>query len=127
MRRFYTRMAMFVLLVGFCIFFGVDIANRGMERIQGPQPPAGPSGAVRTAVPVQPVRAGPAPASRAAAATPALAPGTAAPPAPPKPDPVRADRDEALNYVGNKVGDLLQIAAHHTIRLVVSFFSSLIG
>lgn len=129
MRRFYTRMLMFLLLVGFCIFFGVDLANRGMERIQGPLPPASASGTVKTGAPVQPV---PAPATssarQAAASVPASATAAAgAQPAAPKPEPVRAKEDEALNFIGNKLGDLLQIAAHHTIRLVVSLFGSIVG
>jgi hypothetical protein len=114
MRAFYGKMVLFVLLVGFCIFFGVDIANRGMERIQGP------------ALPVPPVKA---PAAQPAAAQPAAAgpaPAAAARTSGPKPEPVRAQEDEALNYIGNKTGDLLQIAAHHAIRLVVSLFGSLI-
>jgi hypothetical protein len=118
MRAFYVKMVLFVLLVGFCILFGVDIANRGMERIQGPTLPAGAFGPANTAAAQQ---APPVKAPAAGTASSAAARSSA-----PKPEPVRAQEDEALNFIGNKTGDLLQIAAHHAIRLVVSLFGSII-
>jgi hypothetical protein len=115
MRNFYLKMVLFVLGVIFCIFFGVDLASRGMERIEAPAaaatatvPPAAAASAAQTDKTVK-------------AAIPAQ---TAKPPAP---EPQRVAEDNDLNYVGNKLGDLLQIAAHHTIRFVVSLFETLTG
>ncbi len=36
MPRFYVHGILLILLVSFCIFFGVDIATKGMENVQGP-------------------------------------------------------------------------------------------
>jgi hypothetical protein len=118
-------MVLFILLVVFCIFFGVDIANRGMERIQGQALPA--AGGAQQAADIRPA---PQPQPTPQPQHPAVkAPGPSALAAksPPPAEPVLTGQDEALNYVGNKIGDLLQIAAHHAIRAVVSLFSALIG
>jgi hypothetical protein len=36
MRRFYGKMVLWLLLAGFCIMFGVSMAQAGLERIGGP-------------------------------------------------------------------------------------------
>lgn len=114
MRKFYLRMVLFVLGVCFCIFFGVDLASRGMERIEAP---------AAAATAAAPRAAAPAPHStatvKAAASEQAVKP--------PAPEPKRVAQDSDMNYVGNRLGDLLQIAAHHTIRLVVSLFEAFAG
>jgi hypothetical protein len=142
LRRFYIKVSLFGLLLLFCILFGVSLASSGMERIQGPQPSA-------KATAQEPVK--PAGKGTAAAATTTTAAGTAGkatPSAAPKgdagakasagatstaksetdktADPV-ADHDNSLNHVGNKLGDLLQIASHHGIKLFVSIFDAILG
>jgi hypothetical protein len=116
-------MVLFILLVVFCIFFGVDIANRGMERIRGPALPAA-SGAQQATV-IPPARQAQQLRQQQSAFEPTDPAALAV--KPPPAEPIRTEQDEALNYVGNKIGDLLQIAAHHAIRAVVSLFSALVG
>ncbi|MNR68377.1 hypothetical protein D3C85_1928940 [compost metagenome] len=38
-----------------------------------------------------------------------------------------AIQDNSLNRVGNKLGELLQITAHHGIKLFVSLFDVVLG
>lgn len=119
MRKFYIKMILFVLGVCFCIFFGVDLASRGMQRIEAPASGSTASAAApaNTATAVQPPRASqPGPVKTAAARQ---------APQPPAPEPVHVTKDNDMNYIGNKIGNLLQIAAHYGIRLVVSLFEAI--
>ncbi|MCY9658468.1 DUF3679 domain-containing protein [Paenibacillus chondroitinus] len=132
LRHFYIKVSLFGLLLLFCILFGVSLASSGMERIQGPQPSA--KAAVQD--PVKPTGKGTAAAASAGKATTSPAPksdagaktnaGSTAKPETEKQDPV-ADHDNSLNHVGNKLGDLLQIASHHGIKLFVSIFDAILG
>lgn len=140
LRHFYIKVSLFGLLLLFCILFGVSLASSGMERIQGPQPSA--KAAVQE--PVKPAGKGTAAAATTTTAaanagktTPSASPkgdegakanaGAAAKPETQKnADPV-ADHDNSLNHVGNKLGDLLQIASHHGIKLFVSIFDAILG
>lgn len=111
--------------MAFCIFFGVALATQGTERIHGPltKPQAGE--AKRHAYASAPPAAGPSAAANAAG--PASKPHSLRPaeaktkPAMPE-DPAA---DTGINRVGNKTGELLQIAAYHGIRFVVSLFEAL--
>ncbi|TXK84079.1 hypothetical protein [Paenibacillus sp. N3.4] len=126
LRQFYIKVGLFGLLLLFCILFGVSLASSGMERIQSPDP------AVKTVQPAGEKTTGKA-ITAASVVTPATK-GDAAGKAKPatkaesdkKADPV-ADHDNSLNHVGNKLGGLLQIAAHHGIRLFVSIFDAILG
>ncbi|WP_282941437.1 hypothetical protein [Paenibacillus sp. RC67] len=125
MRKFYVRLLLVVLGIGFCIFFGVDLATRGVERIQGPV-------ASDTAI-VKPWQ----PASKQQE-TKMNAP-TPKPPAPSnaakeektkeqvEPPEPRAEISKAsgINRLGNKIGELLQILAFHTIKLFVALFDTI--
>lgn len=138
LRHFYIKVSLFGLLLLFCILFGVSLASSGMERIQGPQPSA--KAAAQEAV--KPAGAGKGTTTIAAnggKATPSAAPkgdtgakantgatSTVKPDSDKKADPV-ADHDNSLNHVGNKLGDLLQIASHHGIKLFVSIFDAILG
>lgn len=113
------------LVMAFCIFFGVSLATQGTERIHGPltKPQAGPGEAKQhayTAAPAgKPAGANAeGPVSKPQAQRPAE---TKAKPAMPE-DPAA---DTGINRVGNKTGELLQIAAYYGIRLVVSLFEAL--
>lgn len=128
LRHFYIKVSLFGLLLLFCILFGVSLASSGMERIQGPQP----SAKAAAQEPVKP--AGKGTAATATTTTAAANAGKATPSPSPKgdegtkanADPV-ADHDNSLNHVGNKLGDLLQIASHHGIKLFVSIFDAILG
>ncbi|MCD1258483.1 hypothetical protein B5M42_006460 [Paenibacillus athensensis] len=41
--------------------------------------------------------------------------------------PAAAGKDAALNQVGNKLGDLLQIMAHHSIRAFIGLFDAVLS
>lgn len=135
LRQFYIKVGLFGLLLLFCILFGVSLASSGMERIQGPQPTSKaaqetvkPGGKTTTAAAAasgaSPAKAASSQASKADAA--AKAKATPKPEAAEQANPV-ADHDNSLNRVGNKLGDLLQIASHHGIKLFVSLFDAVLG
>jgi hypothetical protein len=127
LRHFYVKVGLFGLLLLFCILFGVSLASTGMERIQGPQPS---SKTVQEATVKTPpgkatmVKASPTPTAKGDSA--AKAKTAAKPEAEKKAEPV-ADHDNSLNHVGNKLGDFLQIASHHGIKLFVSLFDAVLG
>ncbi|MDF2645307.1 MAG: hypothetical protein K0Q73_1112 [Paenibacillus sp.] len=127
LRHFYIKVGLFGLLLLFCILFGVSLASSGMERIQGPQPSskAAQESAVKTPPgKVTTVKASPTGAAKGDAA--AKAKTAAKPEAEKKSEPI-ADHDNSLNHVGNKLGDFLQIASHHGIKLFVSLFDAVLG
>ena len=103
------------LAMAFCLFFGVSLAAQGTERIGGPL--------VRQEEPAKP-------RSYSAASAGSTAVAGSVKPKPPakqaRPEPVELQGgDTGINRVGNKTGDLLQIAAHHSIRFIVSLFEAL--
>ncbi|MDO3678032.1 hypothetical protein [Paenibacillus ehimensis] len=109
--------------MAFCIFFGVSLATQGTERIHGPltKPQAGEAkqhayAAAPAGKPAGANAAGPVPKPQAQ--RPAEAKTKPAMPEDPA-------ADTGINRVGNKTGELLQIAAYHGIRLVVSLFEAL--
>jgi hypothetical protein len=115
MARFYLKVALFGLLVLFCILFGVSLATKGMERIQGPIPPSAserPSVAAKSTISPTPSKTAAASAAKDKAAI--------------EENPVPT-HDSSMNRVGNKLGGLLQITAHHGIELFVSIFDALLG
>lgn len=110
MARFYMKVLWFGLLLIFCIFFGVSLATSGIERIQGPISP----GTLHTGA-VKPIAAN------------AVAPSPSTKPAAVKAKEPTEVEDQSLNFVGNKLGDLLQIVSHHGIQSFVSLFDSVLG
>ncbi|PUA36013.1 hypothetical protein C8Z91_26515 [Paenibacillus elgii] len=115
------------LAMAFCIFFGVTLATQGTERIHGPltKPQAGAAEAKQHAYTS-------APAGKPGAASPAGAGPVPKPhvqrPAEAKAKPAMPEDPAAntgINRVGNKTGELLQIAAYHGIRFVVSIFEAI--
>jgi hypothetical protein len=133
-----------ILMLCFGIFFGIELATKGMEQIQGPivqgQTPAGgvaypyagagvqQPGGTGTGTGAPPVKGQ---ASVPAAGTPTGGAGqTAAPasvPIPAKPQPQPITADSGINRVGNQIGDMLQAAAHGTIRTIVSLLDSVVN
>ncbi|MEI7027408.1 hypothetical protein [Paenibacillus sp. y28] len=133
MSRFYWRFAGAVLLLAFGIAFGVELASRGTERIHGPLPAAAGStgaldarsggaqaAAVRTAAGEQ-AGAGRTKAAEQGKAKAADSKSDAASSARP-----RVTEDPLINRITNKIGELLQMAAYHGVRLVVSWLEGLL-
>ncbi|OAS13725.1 DUF3679 domain-containing protein [Paenibacillus oryzisoli] len=132
LRHFYIKVGLFGLLLLFCILFGVSLASSGMERIEGPQPSS------KATVQAAPTKApgkvtsttttGTASNLAKATPTPSVKDTAAKAKQPPEQhtDPV-AIQDHSLNRVGNKLGDLLQITAHHGIKLFISLFDAVLG
>lgn len=147
MPRYSVTFIVVVLMLCFGIFFGIEIATRGMANIQGPatgyavqgqnggitQLPPQPAGGGQTAN-AGAVRPNGANANAGAANNPAAgsaaAPQAAAPVRPqpqPKPQPQQITEDSGVNRVGNQIGDMLQSAAHGTIRAIVSVLDSIVN
>lgn len=121
-----------VLMMAFGMFFGIELATRGMERIQGPvnAPVSPPSAQVQAYAGQSAPASGGAAAqkSQGANAAPAQQPQPVQSPAPkPKPQPQPITADSGINKVGNQIGDLLQTVAHGTIRTVVSLLDGLVN
>ncbi|OXM86135.1 hypothetical protein [Paenibacillus rigui] len=133
MGKFYIRLLLVLLGIGFCIFFGVDLATRGVERIQGPidkTAVSAPSGTITAKSSQQSTKAQE--GKGGDARTEAGKTQTKnEPKAKAKPEEIepKADISEAsgMNLIGNKVGELLQIIAHHGIRWFVSLFQAITG
>jgi hypothetical protein len=120
------KLLLFVLGLSFCVFFGIDLATKGTERIQGASVQAAAVGS-STAKPQEAAKAysaAPATGPKAAAA---VKPAAAKPAAQAK-APVRKELevDTGVNRIGNKAGDLLQITANHGIRLFIKLFEAIL-
>jgi hypothetical protein len=128
MKHFYFKVSLFGLLLLFCILFGVSLASNGVERIQGPLPPSSKDAQEATVKPKVKATALAAEAAlnQTEAKTKAVKEMEKTKDTESKANPV-ADHDNSLNHVGNKLGDLLQIVAHHGIKLFVSLFDAVLG
>lgn len=107
------------LLLAFGIFLGVDLAEKGTERIYGPLQPK-----VQAQLPEAP-RAVSLP--KPAGAKPEAGSGSSVNAGPAKMNTFDVPvSDSPINHVGNKTGDLLQILAYHGVKSVVSLFDGLL-
>ncbi|CRF28837.1 Uncharacterised protein [Mycobacterium tuberculosis] len=117
----FLKYGSFGLAMAFCIFFGVSLATQGTERIHGPlaqtQADAAPAPRAYSSAPAGK------PAAESGSASAAQSAPAAKPKAAPSAEPTA---DTGINRVGNKAGELLQIAAHHGIRAFVSLFEALL-
>lgn len=146
------RLLVVLFLLGFTMFFGLDLATRGMERVQGPReeaskpasvahqpesrPSVAPAGTGKTA---SATKAGEAQGVKAnggkASAPPAKstsAPGTVKKASAASADQVTAGpigqvEESFMNHLCNRIGDALQKGAKALISLVVSVFDSVIN
>ncbi len=143
MSRYTLTLLGLLLMAGFGMFFGIEIATRGMEQIQGPltndprQQGIDPvssnysSGTLPNRNLVNPTpKPTPLTSNRVQSAT-TGANGMITSPAPTS-APIGSglpagSGDSSVNRVGNGIGDLLQGAAHQTIRTVVGVFDGLIN
>lgn len=130
-----------MLVLGFGIFFGVELATRGMEQIQGPistnatqstvQPPVSTqqtgTGSARAETPAQTQTspAGPGAGGKSDSGGKA-SPAEEQPRPKPKPQIQPGAADSGINRVGNGIGDVLQSVAQGTIRTVVSLLDSFV-
>ncbi|MDF2963979.1 MAG: hypothetical protein K0S39_5714 [Paenibacillus sp.] len=138
MNKFYIKLLLILLGMGFCIFFGVDLATRGVERIQGPIVTAAPeSGSGRlgpdTGKPQDTKGAGGTQVQNGSKANTATdSGGTAGANAKKEPKEEVEPKAEisetaGIARLGNKTGELLQIVAYHGIKLFVSLFEMITG
>jgi hypothetical protein len=119
MARFYMKMIWFGLMLIFCVFFGVSLATTGIERIQGPLSLS--ASPVATVKPAAVAKVSPPSDSSSSKKQEVI-----------RPIPVKGKtpaevEQHSLNFVGNKLGDLLQIVSHHGIKWFVSLFDSVLG
>jgi hypothetical protein len=119
MARFYGKVALFGLLLLFCILFGVSLATTGIERIQGPlatdtvdKPKDKQAVTVTTAQSSQLKKEQERSKEKQKKES---------------EKELASTEDRSLNLVGNKLGDLLQIVAHHSIKWFVSIFDAVLG
>ncbi|PZE22729.1 hypothetical protein [Paenibacillus xerothermodurans] len=128
MNKFYVRLLLLLLAMGFCIFFGVDLATRGVERIQGPIDKAGgaPAEAGLWPQPYRPSADNEAGFFQTGGKAGAEAEAKAKRQEETKAEP-RGEVTETTGvaHIGNKTGELLQIVAHHGIQLFVSLFEAI--
>ncbi|WP_248926764.1 hypothetical protein [Paenibacillus hamazuiensis] len=128
MAKYYVRLFIVALIAAFCIFFGVDLASKGVERVQGP---TGPAPVKQTAAPPAKTESKPAGVTaHAGAAKPAAGSSAAGQDAKTKQEePVRSEvtEDTGINRVSNKAGELLQIISYHGIKFIVSILDAIIG
>jgi hypothetical protein len=118
MARFYMKMLGFGLLLLFCIFFGVSLATSGMERIQGPFSPGNVHTDIKNPHTLDAAYSNDNTSKqpKEIAITDEVKPK--------KPEEIE---DKSLNFIGNKLGELLQIVSHHGIEWFVSLFDSVLG
>lgn len=108
-----------IALMAGCVLFGIGLATQGTERIHGSltetRAAAAPAPAPNSLV----IQAATAPAPAPAQSTSAAAQGAS--------QLTLAEGDPGINRLGNKIGELLQIMAHHCIQLFTKLLDSLLG
>ncbi|MDF2721378.1 MAG: hypothetical protein K0Q59_1053, partial [Paenibacillus sp.] len=125
MARYSIMFVSIILMLVFGIFFGIELATRGIEQIQGPvigtvqQPSHTPSASNASTTPAASSQE-PKSSSQSAAEQPKPLPQ-------PKPQPQPLSGDSGINRAGNEIGDMLQSAAHGTIRTIVSLLDSIVN
>ncbi|WP_284638662.1 hypothetical protein [Paenibacillus silviterrae] len=122
-------MKMLLLAIGlaFCVFFGVDMATKGTERIQGSTVSAASGSGGKSPAAAEAKAYSAAPAAGAKAAAPAKTAGSP-PAAASKPqERTELEVDTGVNRIGNKTGDLLQIMAYNGIRAFIKLFEAVLS
>lgn len=117
MAKFYMQVLGLLLLVSFCIFFGIDAATKGMENVQGYTP------AQEAQAPVRQESASPSP-TPASANKPVQEVKTKPSPTP---TPIPLPVGSAEHKAGNQIGDMLQKVSSVTIKSVVGIFEGIFG
>lgn len=121
MKQYGIKLALFAALLLVCVFFGIDIATSGMERVAGPAWSA-PAGTTASPPPVAAApQPGVSPPEEAAPPSAAAEPADAAP--------VRAAASAEPSWINRAflgLGDALRYAARGLIRFIVAVFGSII-
>lgn len=120
MSNIYARLGILMLLVLFSIFFGVSLASKGMERVHGPLPLGKSEASIKPQGSVQPLKVNAVNKNTKPELTKQKnAAGQA---------PIETNtKDSFMNNLGNKLGSLIQIVAHHSIQGVISIFDSMLS
>jgi hypothetical protein len=132
MAKFYLKLLLIILGIGFCIFFGVDLATRGVERVQGPviRDVNKDSAIYRSQTDELPASRNEAKgqAKQTSRLEEDTVKGDRQPKAIQEPVP-RAELADSVGVgrIGNKAGELLQIIAHYGIRWFVALFDAVSG
>lgn len=120
-----------ILMLGFGIFFGIELATRGMAHIQGGTPelklreqPAAETGSKDQGPKLPPAPTKPTPAESSVQPSEDSESGKASAARPERPP---LSEDSGVNRFGNQIGDLLQTAAHGTMRTIVSVLDSFVN
>lgn len=113
--------------VAVCIFFGIDLATSGIERVGGPiggasQPPPVSAPAAADSASVSSASQ----AASSAASLPGDAASSAVPPASASPASAAAGRPSFINRLSLKLGDVLRALAQWAIRLVTAVFNAIV-
>lgn len=122
MSKFTRQLLIMGLLVIVSVFFGMELASKGINRIQGPMSSGAPTvsqtptqrqmnSQVEVPSPAPATASSTAPARGLQEDAPAFGQSSA------------VTKDSLINRVGNKTGELLQIVAYHGIKKVVSLFN----
>jgi hypothetical protein len=149
MSNLYARIGVLVLLVLFSIFFGISLASKGMERVHGPIPSGKSEASIKSQASAKPLSAkagtpaadegktkatslGGQPAStgnktNAQATSKTTKPELAGQKSAAGQAAIEASlaNDGFMNNLGNKLGSLIQIVAHHSIQSVIWIFDQI--
>ncbi|WP_438446197.1 hypothetical protein [Gorillibacterium sp. sgz5001074] len=141
------RLLLTIFLLAFAVFFGLDLATRGMERVQGPAEQVGKPAVVAHQPETRPAAVKPAAASPSAAAGTAgsgttgktasagagaasgqkVQAASAQPGAKSQAEPPKIEVKESfLNHLSNRVGDALHHIAKAIMGMIVSLFDALV-
>lgn len=120
-----------ILMLGFGIFFGIELATRGMAHIQGGSPelklheqPASESGSKDQGRKLPPAPTKTPLSEYSAQQSEDSDSGKSSAVRPERP---ALSKDSGVNRFGNQIGDLLQTAAHGTMRTIVSVLDSFVN
>jgi hypothetical protein len=108
------------LVAAFCIFFGVDLATKGVERVHGPGISAVKSDAWAHQAPVKPE-------SKQASVSSGQLPAPISKAKPDEPERSPVTGDTGINRISNKAGEFLHIMAYHGIKFFVSMLDAIFG
>lgn len=119
------RLLLFLFFLGFAVFFGLDLARSGLERVQGPLEQAGrPVLAAAPVVNTNGKAAAVAPVKSTATNT--VKAETAAKEDSKAEEPKIEKKESFLNHLTNRIGDALRLAARGLMDLIVSAFRAII-
>lgn len=129
------RLLLTVFILGFTVFFGLDLATRGTAHVAGPADAAGKPAAVAHQPQARPVNAGTtSQGSSAAANNPAQAAGGGQVSLPAGQTGAESQLSQQvvvkrsfMNQLSNRTGDALQKGARALIGFIVSIFDSIIN